>query len=90
MPGMDGGELAVHFRANSDLKSVPIVFLTSAVTKAEVTAGGGWVGGSLIPGEAGRPDRSGCLSQASPGHGPPFSNVSRKRLMCYAAGKVSP
>jgi PAS domain S-box-containing protein len=39
MPGMDGGELAARFQANSELKAVPIVFLTAAVTKGEVKAG---------------------------------------------------
>src|ERR1035437_10728684 len=45
MPGMDGGELAACFQANPKLKGVPIVFLTAAVTKREVTAGGGEGGG---------------------------------------------
>jgi CheY-like chemotaxis protein len=45
MPGMDGGELATCFQANPKLKAVPIVFLTAAVTKGEVKAGGGRVGG---------------------------------------------
>ncbi len=45
MPGMDGGEVAVCFQASPKLKAVPIVFLTSAVTKREVEAGGGRVGG---------------------------------------------
>jgi CheY-like chemotaxis protein len=44
MPGMDGGELAACFQANSKLKDVPIVFLTSLVSKREVEAGGGRVG----------------------------------------------
>ena len=45
MPGMDGGELAACFQANPKLKAVPIVFLTSAVTKAEVAAVDGQLGG---------------------------------------------
>jgi CheY-like chemotaxis protein len=45
MPGMDGGELAACFQANPKLKAVPIVFLTAAITKREVEAGGGQVGG---------------------------------------------
>jgi CheY-like chemotaxis protein len=45
MPGMDGGDLAVCFQANPKLKAVPIVFLTSAVSKGEVKAGGGLIGG---------------------------------------------
>ena len=45
MPGVDGGELAARFQASAKLKTVPTVFLTAAVTKAEVNAGGGLVGG---------------------------------------------
>jgi CheY-like chemotaxis protein len=45
MPGMDGGELAACFQANPKLKAVPIVFLTAAVSKGEVAAGSGRVGG---------------------------------------------
>ena len=45
MPGMDGGELAACFQEHSKLKAVPIVFLTAAITKTEVKAGGGQVGG---------------------------------------------
>jgi DNA-binding response OmpR family regulator len=45
MPGIDGGELASRFQANSKLKKVPIVFLTAAATKAEVYSRGGKVGG---------------------------------------------
>ena len=45
MPGMDGGALAACFQANAKLKAVPIVFLTAAVTKGEITAGGGRLGG---------------------------------------------
>ena len=44
MPGMDGGELAVCFEASPKLKAVPIVFLTAAVTKAEVKEGNGRIG----------------------------------------------
>lgn len=44
MPGIDGGELSACFRANSKLKTVPIVFLTAIVTKGEVKAGRGRVG----------------------------------------------
>jgi CheY-like chemotaxis protein len=45
MPEVDGGELATRFRASPKLKDVPIVFLTAAVTKGEVEAGGGRIGG---------------------------------------------
>ncbi|HUR47528.1 MAG TPA: response regulator [Candidatus Saccharimonadales bacterium] len=45
MPGMDGGELASRLQANPKLKGVPIVFLTAAVTKGEVEAAQGQLGG---------------------------------------------
>jgi CheY-like chemotaxis protein len=45
MPGVDGGEVAARFQASAKLKAVPTVFLTAAVTKEEVNAGGGLVGG---------------------------------------------
>src|SRR5215212_2153512 len=45
MPGLDGGELAARMRASLRLKGVPIVFLTAAVTKGEVEAGRGQLGG---------------------------------------------
>jgi two-component system, OmpR family, response regulator len=48
MPGLDGGELAARFRANPTLKSVPIVFLTAAITKEEVKAKGGHLGGNTF------------------------------------------
>jgi two-component system, OmpR family, response regulator len=45
MPDVDGGELAVRLKANPKLKAVPIVFLTAAITKGEVKANGGQLGG---------------------------------------------
>jgi two-component system OmpR family response regulator len=45
MPDLDGGELAISFRKNPKLKAVPIVFLTAAITKEEVKANGGQLGG---------------------------------------------
>lgn len=45
MPGMDGGSLAACMQANRKLKHVPIVFLTAAAKKEEVTAHGGRIGG---------------------------------------------
>ena len=44
MPVMDGIQVAGAFEANAKLKSVPIVFLTAAITKEEVTAAGGRIG----------------------------------------------
>jgi CheY-like chemotaxis protein len=45
MPDLDGGELAIRFKANPKLKAVPIVFLTAAVTRGEAKANGGRLGG---------------------------------------------
>jgi CheY-like chemotaxis protein len=44
MPIMDGVQVAEAFRANSKLKSVPIVFLTAATTREAVAAAGGRIG----------------------------------------------
>jgi CheY-like chemotaxis protein len=41
MPGLDGWDLVGYFQANPKLKGMPIVFLTSAITKGEVEASGG-------------------------------------------------
>jgi CheY-like chemotaxis protein len=48
MPGLDGGDLAACFRASPKLKAVPIVFLTAAVTKREVDAASGRIGGQAF------------------------------------------
>lgn len=45
MPGMDGGGLASRFRSDPKLETVPIVFLTAAVTREEARARGGIIGG---------------------------------------------
>jgi len=44
MPGLDGCELAACIQANLQLCNVPIVFLTSLVTKKEVESGSGLMG----------------------------------------------
>ncbi|MDI1318923.1 MAG: response regulator [bacterium] len=41
MPDMDGGALAEAFQADPRFKAVPIVFLTSLLTREEIAAGGG-------------------------------------------------
>ena len=41
MPVIDGVELAGSFRANAKLKSVPILFITAALTREQVDAAGG-------------------------------------------------
>jgi len=45
MPTMDGRQLAAYLEASKLLKTVPIVFLTARVTKEEVDAVGGRIGG---------------------------------------------
>ncbi len=45
MPDLDGGDLAGRLRANPSSKDVPIVFLTATVTREEVRARHGLVGG---------------------------------------------
>ena len=45
MPGLDGGNLASRLQASPKLKGVPIVFLTATVTREEVRARRGLVGG---------------------------------------------
>jgi CheY-like chemotaxis protein len=45
MPGMDGGELAARLQANPKLKDTPIVFLTAAVKRNEITSHQGIIGG---------------------------------------------
>lgn len=45
MPGLDGTEIAARLQGNSTLKHIPIVFLTAAVRKSEVSKSGGTIGG---------------------------------------------
>lgn len=45
MPGLDGGSVAEHFQRSADLKHVPIIFLTAAVTRDELRSRAGVVGG---------------------------------------------
>ena len=45
MPDMDGGDLAGAFEASPNTKGVPIVFLTATITREEVRARHGLVGG---------------------------------------------
>jgi CheY-like chemotaxis protein len=45
MPEMDGGTLASDLRASPSLGTVPIIFLTAAVKKEEVTSRRGHIGG---------------------------------------------
>ena len=45
MPTMDGRHLAACLNASPKLKAVPILFLTARITKEEVDAVGGRIGG---------------------------------------------
>jgi len=45
MPELDGGNLASNFQESTLLKNVPIVFLTAAATKKEVSSHFGKIGG---------------------------------------------
>ncbi len=45
MPGLDGGNLASQLQSHPQLKTVPIVFLTAAVTREEIKQRHGIVGG---------------------------------------------
>ena len=67
MPGMDGGELATALRASAKLKTVPIVFLTAAITKEEVAEKQGRSGGWPILAKPFLiPDVVACLQQHLP------------------------
>lgn len=48
MPGMDGGQVAAQFRDDPLLSSVPILFLTSIVTKHEQRERQSVVGGNYF------------------------------------------
>lgn len=39
MPNLDGGDIAAQIRADSELKDIPIVFLTGMVTQQEAAKG---------------------------------------------------
>src|SRR5438874_9259039 len=45
MPCMDGGEVATHIHASAKLKGTPIVFLTAAVKRNEISSHQGRIGG---------------------------------------------
>lgn len=45
LPEMDGGEVAARLQADPKLSGVPIIFLTAAVRRAEVSSRNGRIGG---------------------------------------------
>ncbi len=44
MPHIDGGQIGHKLAADEDLKDVPVIFLTAAVTEGEVSSRGGIIG----------------------------------------------
>jgi len=48
MPEQDGGEIAAQLAQDERLQDIPVVFLTSAVTRAEMAEKGGLVAGRRI------------------------------------------
>jgi DNA-binding response OmpR family regulator len=45
MPDLDGGDVLAQLKADSNLKDIPVVFLTATVLKEEVAKKGGLIGG---------------------------------------------
>lgn len=45
MPDMDGGEVVAQFMEDEDLKDIPVIFLTGAASKVEISDQGGMIGG---------------------------------------------
>jgi two-component system, OmpR family, response regulator len=69
MPGIDGGELASQFRASLSFRNVPLVFLTAAVTREEVSSHGGYVGGHpFLAKPVDMPELIKCLHSHLEGH----------------------
>jgi len=64
MPGMDGGDLASRINESPTLRTVPIVFLTGAVTRQEVASSDGLIGGlPFLAKPANQAEVLGCLSK---------------------------
>ena len=62
MPGVDGGRLAGEFQESPKFREVPIIFLTAAVTREEVSSHGGYVGGlPFLAKPVDIPELVGCL-----------------------------
>jgi CheY-like chemotaxis protein len=45
MPDLEGSEVASRIKNDAETKDIPIVFLTAAATKEEVSSSGGIIGG---------------------------------------------
>jgi CheY-like chemotaxis protein len=62
MPGVDGGQLASQLQGSPRFREVPIIFLTAAVTREEVSSHGGYVGGlPFLAKPVDFPELIGCL-----------------------------
>jgi CheY-like chemotaxis protein len=48
MPGIDGGEVAAQLAADDTTRAIPIVFLTAIVSREDVPAAGGTIGGRIF------------------------------------------
>ena len=48
MPDADGGEVAARLKTHEKLRNVPIVFLTAAVSKQELSGPSGTIGGRVF------------------------------------------
>jgi len=48
MPDADGGEVAALIKADAALKTVPIIFLTAAVSQKELDGPSGMIGGRMF------------------------------------------
>jgi CheY-like chemotaxis protein len=76
MPDQDGGDLASVFQANPATKHIPIVFLTAAVTREEVRARRGLIGGQpFLAKPVNLHEVLGCLERHL---GPPRSAAARR------------
>ena len=77
MPDMDGGNLATALQASPKLKGVPIVFLTAAITREEVTARHGLVGGQpFLAKPVNLREVLACLQQHLGSARPPAASIS--------------
>jgi CheY-like chemotaxis protein len=53
MPDMDGGEVSKALAADNDTRQIPVLFLSGIVTKEDIHASGGIIGGSNMASKKG-------------------------------------
>ena len=64
MPNMDGGELHARLQRDPRLRSVPVVFLTAAVRRGEVSSHHGHIGGlDFLAKPVDLPELIACIQQ---------------------------